>query len=303
MERITDKIVGKSLPIWGRESEKQSKKLMSNEKKENTTSFTVDGEVTGINEMPSVTRLLNRKSLKLGQAAKPAKSKTANTSVAIETASGEASAIPVPSAAIELSPPLDSTQVIIQQAEAPQPQSKPEPVKLAKVISLSTRASSRRTPSTQTLVTWERTKLAQTKDPVATSITLLFEKKKLVAALLLPSQGANRFVANAMIALNQQRLTPSLWSGLCFDNTIVPEVWKLFTAEGWVELPPPGTKTSITSARNVLRGAFGIKQDETLNLFRVGPAAKITGILACITSGSVSTEVKQLVKMLSVASP
>lgn len=103
----------------------------SNKKEESTTSFTVDAEKSGFVEMPSVTRLLNRKSLKLSknseesanassapQAAPEAESP--GLAITLEAVSAEASPVAADEATqgITLAPPPEAEPAIMTTAQS-----------------------------------------------------------------------------------------------------------------------------------------------------------------------------------------
>jgi hypothetical protein len=241
---------------------------------ESQSSFTVDHERTGFNEMPSITRLLNRKSL---TSKKQADQPMQVAIPAVESPTeGEKTTL-----LVESSPQITLSEPSRDPVEASPSQHLPPQIKARK----------RQTQKSPDIAQWDLKKLSATADPVARAITTIHQKKLLHAALLLrstPSRTPNElaFVAAAMTSTDQNRLNPTLWSGLCWNPKVTPEASQIFLNEGWLELQPPGTKTNITSARNVIRGAFGVLPSETLTLIRVGPAQQATGVLAIFSFGS-----------------
>jgi hypothetical protein len=217
---------------------------VENDSKKNS-SFTIDQDQTGVSEMPSVTRLLNRKSLKLGDAKK-----------------SEA-----PPSKSEEKSDTEATQAFVKP-QGPQVQAR------------------HRTPMVMNdLTIWEPARLASTQDPISQTLHSMF-KTGIVHAAVFLAYSNSQFVATAASAPDAAKLQVSLWNGLQFNPQNFDQVWEALKKNQWVDLGPPGTKTMVTSARNVLRAAFGVKSSDTLALFLVGSDPSPRGILAILCSQS-----------------
>ncbi len=142
--------------------------------------------------------------------------------------------------------------------------------------------------STQPVV-WNLGELDVQKDSLALGLQNLFSAGAYsILFLAIQSDSSDASIPHFLSAATvkpQERLL--LWTGLKWDPRIVPEVWNLFVKTGFVEFSPPGTMTNIMSNRNVIRGAFGINQNEWLALLRVGELAACRGVLAVISAKSV----------------
>jgi len=165
-------------------------------------------------------------------------------------------------------------------------------------------ASRRIKSQTRELIIWEPKILQNGKDPLGKGITLIMQKGASCALFLAispPPPGAPpapHFLATAAVMPND-KLT--IWTGLKWDPTVVPEMWNFFIKSGSVELSPPGTQTALTSARNVVRAAFGIRQSEWLLLVRVGPINACRGVLAFVSKESLQTKLAEALPFLSAS--
>lgn len=293
---------------------------------ENTKVFTVDsGTATQDKEMPSVTKLLNRKSLGLApkkpvtpppklnpplppqafpsltqeEAAdhtqeielkidliSPPTIEKAKTSELLLTSPSELS-IQINSNSNE-AVPLQLTNNTLQNETTP-----PE-------IKLSAPASSPRIQTTKrksteparALIQWDLATLKSGSDPLGKGIAIIFEKgaKHLLFLSILPplaSSPVPQFISKATVLASSKL---PLWTGLKWDPSLVPDVWNQFIKTGRVEFAPPGALTIQTSHRNVIRAAFGIAPSEWLLLLRAGPADQIRGIIAIVSTQTLLTE-------------
>ena len=267
------------------------------------TSFTVDNDRSDVHEVPSITKLLNRKKLGLPSSSGQ---KTSTTTKINKNPPPEFRTAPQPKAApnpsppapiqVQVSSPVES--IILTQVPAPQPGSQPTMVK-ARPARRSTKAS-----MPEALV-WELAQLKGAPDPLAKGIVHLFSKGA-TSALFLgvapPKPGAKlpQFAASATVNAAAKR---ELWSGLSWDPMIVPELWNVFISDGYAELTPPATMTNVQSMRNVLRSAFGAAQDEYLTLVRCGPIQECRGVLAILSKQSLIPELKQALPLMTAPLP
>lgn len=325
-----------------------------------TTSFTVDSDQSGIVDVPSVTKLLNRKSLGLSKSSPP-KAPAASSPPPSFSPAPTRPAAPTPEpispqpggfalestreiptfgpsespSSINLSPPepvgapstpsveitpssggapgeisiepsgggislqLETTQrpeLELGNTTAPAAAEAPAPVQVqapapapaleesfapAQVQPAARRPGSR---PIQALHSWSATQLASSPDPMARGIHEIFKKgakQALFMAIQPPPPGSPVpvFGASAAVAMGDKEV---LWNGLKWDPTVVPEMWNYFIKSGFVELSPPGALTNQNSNRNVVRAAFGIRQDEWITLVRVGPPEACRGVLAFV---------------------
>ncbi len=58
--------------------------------------------------------------------------------------------------------------------------------------------------------------------------------------------------------------------------------------------------TNVMSNRNVIRGAFGVEQNEWLSLIRIGELSSCRGVVAILSKGSLRSVMNQV---LSIVSP
>lgn len=151
------------------------------------------------------------------------------------------------------------------------------------------------------LVEWNKTMLADSKDPLAKGLNQLIEhSKKNLQGIFLALQRnpldriaegqqppkMPQFIAKAAYGKASRF---SLWAGLNWDPNLFPDLWDVFVRDGLVELTPPGTMTVPTSQRNLVRGAFGVQPQEWLTLVRVGTADSCRGILVMISNESLKS--------------
>jgi hypothetical protein len=153
----------------------------------------------------------------------------------------------------------------------------------------------------RTLIPWTAATLKGSADPLARGITALLEKGSKKALFLVmsapaPGQTLPQFVASAAVGAGEHA---AIWTGLRWDPRVVPDLWNHFVKAGVVELPPPGTNTVLTSARNVVRAAFGVTGEDWLTLTRVGPLEQCRGVLVTISGASVLGPVRAILPLIS----
>lgn len=307
-------------------------------KKSGTSSFTVDHDSTGVVDMPSVTKLLNRKSLELSGSSKPDSKAGPNSPPPIPPTEFSQAAPPplVPPPASEPTAiVLDVPSAAPSSTAAPPSSSGGQPGEITLSISdsdvplqlessggapASPHSASATSPATAKvqaakprperrtatrLVLWDVKQLKNGPDPLGRGLSSLIDKgvqASLFLAITSAPAGSPvpHFNASAAIA-GSDRLR--VWTGLKWDPTVVPELWNLFVRTGHVELSPPGTQTNIKSNRNVVRAAFGVNQSEWLLLVRAGPASHCRGVLALITQRSLLTELQAAIPLITAEMP
>ena len=256
LPRLTEKSIGMS---------KNSK-----ENKELSSSFTVDSDISSVHEMPSITRLLNRKSF--------------TKTIASPSSPSLAPEEPPSQTFISLDPPAPTTEgagpSIASQPTRQRPQGALKPLHV-----------------------WDPTTLRQGNDPLGKALASLLESGVTRALFLSIHPVAGRLsLFNASSAVNAGE-KEAVWTGLCWDPTLLPGVWQQLISAGFVELPPPGTMTNLHSERNVSRAAIDVLPEEGLYLARVGTPQHCRGIIALISQKSLTAPLKQLLLMLSAAPP
>ena len=259
--------------------------------------FTVDTDDSIVKEVPTISRLLNRKKFSskestktktrtLSKAVIPNRSKTALT----QTRNSKVIEIPVEaSGLIE----IQRSSITISST--------------AKIQAISPRQSPAQAPLTE----WTTDTLSQSGDPLAKALVTLQQSGGLDSALFLSikllaenaisgSEGVPFFVGTASIDPGDKA---PFWKGLVWDPSIVPDLWNQFIQDGHVELAPPGPNTVVTSERNVVRAALGTSPTEWLTIVRVGSTDVCRGIVAVFSKISIATAVKDLEPHFFAASP
>jgi hypothetical protein len=319
---------------------------MSNQKntvKSNTSvAYTTDSEFSGTVEVPSITKLLNRKSLKVSQPpARPPQEPTKTITNLFKRPEPRPSKIPA-----ELSPPeiitkqsadpvpddapitldpgfhrapvqsavfSDHGSMVIDVEElrgrtqtattAPEIQKTPEPQKSVPVATPAVQAvkAGPRGRAGSPLIVWDLGKLKRSSDPLGKALAHLMEsgaKSALFLTIAPPPPGSPvpHFFGTAAVTPSTRQ---PIWTGLKWDPTLIPEMWNHFVRAGFVELPPPGTMTSVESARNVVRGAFGCVSSEWLTLIRIGPQNSCRGVAALISEHTLAGAAAQVQSLLT----
>lgn len=248
-----------------------------------------------IKDVPSVTQLLNRKSLNL-------------TSKVQETPHEN---IPAPQAEFKteegISLDLNVDQSFqLETTGGPGKHHTPTPAQTSSVLApVKIQPASRRQRPAQKLIVWDLNQLKNGNDPLGRGIFEALSKKG-VGALFLAIQPAASGTSIPTFSSTAAVLAPqkhTIWTGLKWDPTIVPEMWNHFIKTGWIELSPPGSFTNIASNRNVVRAAFGIQQSEWLLLICVGTRAQCRGVVAIVTTRSIATEIGPICTLIGTPVP
>jgi hypothetical protein len=274
--------------------------------KEKTEIFTIQERTqTGAN-VPSVTKLLNRKSLALKK--DPPQSPAASPSLSIPSSP--------PSITLE-EPPVtaSSPSEISIHFETSEPEHfKPEHLEIESRDKTSSSSLPKIQPASPNrrnshpnspILIWDAQILKSGSDPLGKGIVEMLRKgasSALFLAITPPPAGSPtpHFVSTAAV-LPQDKLT--LWTGLKWDPTVVPELWNYFVKAGTAELSPPGTLTNQASTRNVVRTAFGVRRTEWLLLVRVGSPQACRGVIALISTQSLMSEVSSVLPLLTADLP
>lgn len=275
---------------------------------ENTeSSFSIDINPTKTTDVPSITRLLNRKSLK-----------NLDSSVTTSTPSE----VPLPStetpieisgiSIVNLESPaaFERTQVASPtiSLEVPPSTSDPSPSPLQEQGSVQQKdspqiqVSRRKTPKPhQKLILWDLNQLKKSIDPLAKGLTLSFQKgiqSALFLGIISPPAGGTipQFLSSAAVNPKDKL---ELWTGLKWDPLLLPEFWNHFIQAGHIELAPPGTVTNNFSYRNIMRTGFGITKTEWLLLVRVGNSEACRGIVALVSSQGLLPQIQDALSLLA----
>ena len=267
----------------------------SSEKKELTSSFGVDGGDSNADEMPGVTKLLNRKSFAKSASSRKEKVPPAPTEVPPPAAEVPQVVLEPAPTTIELSAaPINedgATVVIAPPVAAPQG-----------TTGTVQKLKRRRTTESKPLLEWTHDALLAGSDPLGKALAALLDsgisQSLFLGIQAAPGSPTPVFVASAAVNAGAKG---GVWTGLRWDPAILPEIWNQLVTVGFVELPPPGTMTNLHSARNVSRAAFDVGNEECLVLARVGTAQMCRGILVLISRKSLIAAVKQVMPMLSAA--
>lgn len=313
------------------------------EKTDTGITFTVDSENTGLTEMPSITRLLNRKKLNKSNTYKetPAEKKPPSPPPTPPQKTPPPPAIEEqlfdlePEAKpedppenpkkdspdeINLSDPSGGFEIELSGSDS-SPQETPPPTPqvpkkedLKSELKPSPPAPSESTPVLKKapikpketglkkrLILWDKNLLEKNPDPLAKGLVQLLKNGVngvVFLAIVAPPEGSPvpHFVGTAAHA-SPDRL--SLWNGIHWDPTVVPDLWNKFVNLGIAELGPPGSETLKTSNRNVVRAAFGVNSDEWLTLVRTGPQHACRGVLALISNDSVQSAIQAALPLLT----
>lgn len=265
--------------------------------------FTFDGSQdngSNLNEMPSVSRLMDRK--KLFREPPPAPPKKS----------------PSPSKQEESDPPPQQLERHEKTATLPassffeNPPSSgntPPPFQLGPGSSAAGGEAARVQPAQRRgaqnqvspLYFWTNDQLRGTADPMGPAI-VEFLRKGAVTVLFLARDphplpgGATGFLAKAF---SGDKGKSQIWRGLRWNSNILPpDLWKFLLQQGSIEFPPPATQTHESSARNILRTSFGAQKNEWLILTRVGPEIQIRGLIAIIARQSIHGPIRSALESL-----
>lgn len=147
---------------------------------------------------------------------------------------------------------------------------------------------SKTSPPPQLLV-WDAYQLKKSKDPLSKGLLIALTQGATSALFLKASTEGLQpgspplFVSTAIAGETAKK---SVWRGLVWDPSMLPEVWTPFIQSGQAEFPPPEGPTNIKSNRNMIRSAFGVLPGEWLTLVRVGSSENFRGTVALISRKS-----------------
>lgn len=293
-------------------------------KGEEESPYNIDSKDNSRAEIPTLTRLLNRKKYVWGKKPgaperepevplvselEPAEPLTANSDLAgeISVATLERSLIVEKDREPETVQAGPGTDAVI---EPPTRQDRPvvsSVVKPVVQIPVGVRLSGRtdRSRTQQALVFWSPDQLRSAKDPLGQGISALFSKGAestlfLCLSPLRPGSRVPEFVATALSGDKSRR---GLWTGLRWNPELFPELWNTFVRNGLLELAPPSAATNEMSHRSLLRSAFGLKPDEFLLLLRAGPLNACRGVVAVISRMSLVPSVADALALMTQKIP
>ncbi len=237
---------------------------MGTPKKKPNDAFTTDGDTYGGGEIPSVTKLLDRKSL--SQVIKKAPKE--------QPVASEEPSSPAPAEPVQTARPAVKRQ------------------------QKNTAASASNTPLLQV---WQPAQLQASQDPLGKALHYLLHhgaSEALFMPVHTPAPGSQvpTFKAKGAFA-GAPKI--ALWAGMIWDPQTLPEIWNAIVKVGWVELSPPDSNTNLKSKRNVIRGAFGAQTQEWVTLARIGPLNQCRGILAIISTESMIPALQSQASLLS----
>jgi hypothetical protein len=294
-------------------SDSSSKPEKRNKSKE---SFTVDNTNTSIVEMPSVTKLLNRKSLTKINIAKdrgrplldledePAELENLIPVQFSQNSSSPSSSESSTRKKVELINTLDfaadtgtpPTPDNYGTLELEKPSSETPPQFKAPESAVGKPAVRPATRKKKALYLWTKEILAEASDPFHRGVHYLIEHGAKSAALLIPIQGqtpaanagSTAFVtAYAYVAQEQGEL----WRGLSLSEELVPDVWQAVSSTGFLEFDPKTAKRPGEDSHSFLRKAFNLNPQDWFMLVRCGSPQACTGILALVSSISLAPHV------------
>ena len=274
------------------------KKKKDTSNKSQLSVFTTDNTTTGVS-IPSITQLLNRKSVqKLSPSEPPLPPKKSKKKIRFNQ---KASATPPPFFAGNNTGSISIVPNVPTPAENPKNElldSIQEPLTPSNPKIQSIKRSTPRAAK-HPLLEWDMKTLRQNTDPMAETLALIFEQGA-SSALFMVIGPAGPFgvpIFSSTATVNGKYRT-GIWTGLKWDPSIVPETWNQFVKEGYAELSPPGTSTNRNRDRNVVRLAFGIEQDEWLLLLRAGPVTQCRGVLAIVSKRSLADYIHNVLKLI-----
>ncbi len=251
-------------------------------KKKGDTSFTVDSEQTGLTHMPSITRLLNRKSL--------LKSKFYNEAPASskEQPSAPPSISLSPQALTPTVPPPPQPEMSVKNLSEPvlELELNRAPQQAQPQIKKAERRSTRRMDSWSLEVLRNRPQ-----DQFAQGLLELMQPGKAQMSLYLLPQtvGSDSFLAAAALAPREKLI---LWTGFKWSKQEDPRLWEELTKKGFSEIPP----------KNIpLKQALGLNPDERLFFVRVGKPPHLRGLLIVISSSDLSPAILSFLDRLDRA--
>lgn len=266
-----------------------------------TSDDDIDTDVSRKIEMPSISRLLNRKKLGLGpppppQATRGIQKELLRRKTPVSEPQMSRRTPP------KLPPKLDfdalSQRGKSKRAEVPPSlPEKPSAIPTAAqspTHDLSSGAAqpriqpaSRKHRATQheVLIQWHLTDLLASHDPLARGLSHLLKNGAYAAVFLSiqPPPGELKIpVFHATAAIGP---TPyfRLWTGLRWNPETVSAFWKRILNSGYMILAPTESHTNPSSGKYLVRGAFGLAPDEWLTILQVGPMEACRGVLAVVS--------------------
>jgi hypothetical protein len=82
-----------------------------------------------------------------------------------------------------------------------------------------------------------------------------------------------------------------LWSGLSLSPSLIPDIWRKLFTQGIYEIIPSVSLNSKDESATFLIKAFGLKPTDFFVIIRCGAPNACTGILALVSSFSLSKEI------------
>lgn len=208
--------------------------------------FTVDPELANSGEVPSITKLLNRKTLE-AKASEPA--------------------------ALKISPMQEAPAIATSVAPAA---SKPE---IRVIGTLRDRRTSNR------LELWDLGRMKQSTNLQEKLAHDLFDKRILHSCLFLstapkpPGEMTPHFVAQAAAG---DRVHLSTWTGIRWITSQTPLIWNSMMRSRCFSLM--GTSQgSLQQEEQIWRSAMGIPAQLVVTLIRIGTASQPQGVLVCVS--------------------
>ena len=152
---------------------------------------------------------------------------------------------------------------------------------------------------------WELNELAQNSDPLGKAIIQMLQRGAhcaLFMAISSPEKNSSHPIFKTTAATPADSRIP-LWSGIKWKPELLPEVWNSFLKSGQIEFGPPSSQTIPTSARNIMRAAFGVSPSEWFILVRVGSAQSCRGVIAFFSKQSLLSELAHVLPLLNSELP
>jgi hypothetical protein len=298
--------------------------------------FTVNPENTGQVEMPSVSKLLNRKKLFKTDHYKDIPQLTVQSppsQIALDNLdTGVQVTLEAPATTSSPTSNFSSThQIVLDLPTAPSstlsvetslmlgiipnptllsPSLAPLEVALAPTelspILAPPRRASRPSAPVSPLTVWNDQQLKASEDPMEKGIALLCERTgakalffKLETSGLLPT-----FLASSTLGADDTQT--ATWQGMGINPTLISTIWNDFLKKGFYEVAPisgTGTGSVQKNAFKALRIAFGLTEAQWLIIVRSGPAQACRGILAFVGDQSMTTHLSALFSLLGAATP
>jgi hypothetical protein len=177
--------------------------------KKGTQAFLIDPEASEGNELPTVSKLLNRKKL--------LKQLQEEKSIKLERQKDKT--LSKPPKLPEATPPLKPLEIL----------------------------KNRRKTKREPLVAWTIKELQTSGDPMGSGLALLFERGITESAVFLALKNTSDgqiFVATA--GLNTDGFK-NVWDGLNWEPKIFPEIWKVLLTKGYAEFAPESRNINRTA--------------------------------------------------------